>query len=215
MNQIVPGILVKTEEEYIERLKIADGIAPLIQIDIVDGVFSSNKTIGMDVVSRNPSISSLEIQLMVNEPSSFIDACLDLDFVSRIIFPLECKENIDDVINTIRDAKKIVGISLNPTTPIDDARLYFEKVDFVLLLTGKPGFSGQVLGGDTYERIKALKNIFAALEIEIDIGVNMQNAGKLSHAGAKYLVASSALFDKPDFKVAYNDLTRVSNTTTI
>jgi len=210
MNSIVPGILVQTEEEYIKRLRLAELTAPLIQIDIVDGKFSPNKTVGMDVVAQNPSTSLLEIQLMVDEPSSYIEACQGLEFVSRVIFPFECKEDIDKTIKTIRDAKKLVGLSLNPTTAISAAKDYFEKLDFVLLMTGRPGYSGQTLGEYTYARIKELKDT-SSLEVEIDIGVNLENAPKLAEAGAKYLVASSALFGEPDFAIAYNDLVSAVN----
>jgi len=212
MNSIVPGILVQTEKEYTKRLRLAELTAPLIQIDIVDGKFSPNKTVGMDVVAQNPSTSLLEIQLMVDEPSSYIEACQGLEFVSRIIFPFECKENIDKVIKSVRDAKKLVGLSLNPTTTISSAKDYFDRLDFVLLMTGRPGFSGQTLGEDTYARIKLLKDI-SSLEVEIDIGVNLKNVGELVAAGAKYLVASSALFGEPDFDVAYNEMVRAANST--
>lgn len=210
MAIIIPGILTNDEVDYAKRLETAGHACELIQIDVVDGKFANNVTIGVDVIKKHITNSHLEIQLMVVDPLSYINELARLDFVTRIIFPLEISTSINDVIYQIKNLKKQVGLSLNPDTEIVDALPFFDEIDLLLLMTGKPGFSGQKLGMETYQRINNVRMETATLPIEIDIGVNFENAQKLAQAGANYLVASSALFGAPDFSVAYEKLANLA-----
>jgi ribulose-phosphate 3-epimerase len=210
MAKIVPGILTASEETYVEKLHKAEHLSDLIQIDLVDGKFSKNKTVGVDVIRKFPSNSMLEIQLMVVNPSSYIYPLGQLDYVTRIIFPFEIKENIKEVIYLIKKWGKQAGLSLNPDTPIDAAFAYFDDLDLLLLMTGKPGYSGQKLGENTYQRIKEAKTLDPNLALEIDIGVNFENARKLAVSGADFLVTSSALFNADDLYVAYEKLDKLA-----
>ena len=206
MAIIVPGILTKDEADYEKRLRLAEHIASLIQIDVVDGKFAKSETVGVDVIKKYASSRFLEIQLMVVEPLEYTRDLVQLDYVSRVIFPIEIDGNISEIIYEIKKANKQVGISLNPQTPIGKALKFFESIDLLLLMTGKPGFSGQVLGEDTYTRIHEAKSFAPELALEIDIGVNEENAQKLASAGADFLVTSSAIYNAPDFFVAYEKL---------
>lgn len=210
MAIIIPGILTNDEVDYAKRLDVAGRACSLIQIDLVDGKFANNITVGIDVIKKHNSKCHLEIQLMVVDPISYIDELAKLDFVTRIIFPLEIDTPINDVIFKIKKTKKQVGLSINPDTEIEAAEPFFYEIDLLLLMTGKPGFSGQKLGGDTYARIKKVRTLNATLPIEIDIGVNFENAQKLAKAGANYLVASSALFGARDFSLAYEKLANLA-----
>ena len=87
MAKIVPGILTNNEEEYHKRLRMAEHVSDLIQIDVVDGLFSKNTTVGVDIIKKFPSSSSLEVQLMVEFPQNYINDLARCDFVTRIIFP--------------------------------------------------------------------------------------------------------------------------------
>ncbi len=205
MAQIIPGILTNDRKDYVRRLKIAEKVAPLVQIDVVDGEFSKNKTVGIDVICQTVTRTKLEIQLMVMRPSGYI-AGLDLDFVSKIIFPLECAENIGSTIKLVRNVHKQVGVSLNPDTEIKKSVEYLPDLDLLLLMTGTPGYSGQVMGEGIYDRIREAKALFPKMAIEVDIGVNLQNAKLLAQAGADYLVASSALYGSSNFAVSYKEL---------
>jgi ribulose-phosphate 3-epimerase len=214
MAQIVPGILTADEDEYQKKLRLAEHSASLIQIDIVDGKFSANKTVGIDTVAKFVSSSSLEIQLMVEKPNFYLNDLIKLDFVSRIIFPFETNDDIGAAIYTIRKSQKQAGISLNPETPLISAMRFFDDVDLLLLMTGKPGYSGQKLGPQTYNRIIEAKKLAPSLPIEIDIGVNFENAAKLAKSGADFLVASSALFNTPDFNDTYCKLAKLAKVRT-
>lgn len=206
MALIVPGILTNDEDEYSRRLSMAELVCNLIQIDVVDGIFSQNKTIGVDIIRKYPCAVRLEIQLMVEYPKNYIDELVSLDYVSRIIFPFEINTNLHEVIYSIKKHNKQAGLSLNPETPVSAAGHLFDELDLLLLMTGKPGYSGQKLGDNTYIKIADAKRHAKNLDLEIDIGVNLENAQKLAEAGADFLVASSALYNAPNFSVAFSEL---------
>lgn len=211
MAKIVPGILTNDEKEYSTRLRMAEHVAGLIQIDVVDGKFSKNKTVDVDIIKKYPSPAQLEVQLMVIYPQNYISELAKLDFVSRIIFPFEIDVDINQNIYLIKGFGKQAAISLNPETPIEAAFHFFDDIDFLLLMTGKPGYSGQKLSPDTYEKIRNVKKLSPNLAIEIDIGVNFENANALARAGADFLVTSSAIYNASDFRTAYEKLERLAN----
>jgi len=210
MAKVVPGILVKDEAEYHRRLLMAEYVTDLVQIDIVDGQFSPNTTVGAEIIKTYPSSSFLEIQLMVIYPKNYIDDLAPLEYVSRIIVPFEIDADIPSALYHIKKHGKQAGLSLNPTTPVSAAIHFFDDIDLLLLMTGKPGFSGQKLGENTYERIRQTKKIAHELPVEIDIGVNFDNAKQLAETGADFLVASSTLYDADDFKTAYEKLAKLA-----
>ena len=210
MAKIIPGILVKNEAEYHKRLLMAEYVTDLVQIDVVDGQFSTNTTVGPEIIKKYPSSSLLEIQLMVIYPENYIDDLAPLEYVSRIIVPFETDADIPSAIYHIKKHGKQAGLSLNPTTPVSAAIHFFDDIDLLLLMTGKPGFSGQKLDENTYERIRQAKKIAHELPVEIDIGVNFGNAKQLAETGADFLVASSTLYDADDFKVAYEKLAKLA-----
>lgn len=213
MAIIVPGILTNDERDYARRLRLAEHVAGLIQIDVVDGKFAKSETVQTDVIKKYESSRNLEIQLMVASPLDYIPDLVQLDYVSRIIFPLEIDGNVNEIIYEIKKVKLQVGISLNPQTPIYSALKFFETIDLLLLMTGKPGFSGQKLGEDTYARIHEAKSFAPELAVEIDIGVNFENVQQLASAGADFLVTSSAIYNAPDFFVAYEKLAKLASLT--
>lgn len=213
MATVVPGILTDDEADYQKRLALAEHVASLVQIDVVDGKFAPNKTVGVDVIKKYPPACILEIQLMVVFPLNYIDELAPLPYVSRIIFPFEIDGDILENVYLIKKLGKQAGLSLNPDTPIHAVLHYFDDIDLLLLMTGKPGFSGQKLGRDTYERINTVKKINNSLPLEVDIGVNFENARELARAGADFLVSSSALYNEPDFRIAYEKMTKLANLT--
>jgi len=211
MTKIVPGILTADEQEYANRLRLAEHVTDLIQIDIIDGKFAENITVGTDIIKKYPSSSQLEIQLMVISPRNYIEELGSLEYVSRIIFPIEIEEDINEQIYQIKKMDKQVGISLNPDTPIETAHDFLDAIDLLLLMTGRPGFSGQKLGEGTYGRVRQVKILNPNLPVEIDIGVNFENAPKLARAGADFLVTTSAIYNAPDFRIAYEKLDKLVN----
>ena len=210
MAKIIPAILTDSEEEYHKRLLLAEHVSDLIQIDIVDGNFAKNKTVGLDVVKKYPSSSSLEIDLLVEYPQNYIDELMFAEHVSRIIVPFECAGGLPEAIYHVKNHDKQIGLSLNPNTPVGAAIHFFDDIDFLRLLAVNPGFSGQKFQEVTYDRIKQAKNILKELPIAIDGGINKDNIAKLSKAGANYLAVNSALFEDEDFLTAYEKLAKLA-----
>lgn len=211
MAQIVPGILTDSEDVYFKRLRMAEHVSDLIQIDVVDGQFAKSTTVGVDIIKKYPTSSNLEIQLMVNYPLNYIDELVRLEYVGKIIFPFEINGDVAETIYSIKKFEKQVGISLNPETTVEAALHFFDDIQLLLLMTGRPGFSGQKLGETTYDRIRKAKKLNPQLPVEVDIGVSETNANQLAKSGADFLVSSSALYDAVDFSLAYEKLASLAN----
>ena len=210
MSRIIPAILTDSEDEYHRRLLLSEHVSDLIQIDIVDGIFAKNKTIGLNIVKKYPSSSFLEVDLLVEYPQNYIDELMFAEHVSRIIVPFECAGGIPKAIYHVKNHGKQVGVSLNPDTPVSAAIHFFDEVDFLRLLSVNPGFAGQKFQEVVYEKIKQAKSILAELPIEVDGGINTNNISKLSKAGADYLAVNSALFEAGDFMIAFEKLAKLA-----
>lgn len=206
MSVIIPGILTNSEDDFAKRLEKAESVARLIQVDVIDGQFAPNTTIGIETIKKYPSKSLLEVQLMVAKPSVWIESLIGIDNVYRIIFPFETEESILDNVDLIKTGGKQAGISINPETTILDIADYAKYVDMLCIFSATPGFSGKKLEESVYARIMEAKRLYPNLPLEIDIGVNFETAPKLMHAGADFLVATSTLHNAEDYHVAYQKL---------
>lgn len=211
MSQIVPAILTDDENIYREQLHQAEHVSNLIQIDVIDGKFANNTTIGADVIAKYPTSSSLEIQLMVNNPQEYIDPLLQIEYVTKIIFPLEVDANHHQIIYTIRNHNKKAGLSLNPKTPLNEAQQFLDGIDLLLFLAVEPGFSGQKFKQEVLHKIEESKKIAPSLAVEVDGGVTFENIGAIKNAGTDFIAANSVLFKAPDFMVAYEKLAKAAH----
>lgn len=211
MAIIVPGINTTDEGEYEKKLRLAEHVADLIQIDIGDGKFTPKETLGPETIAKFPTSKNLEIQLMVFHPLPYVDKLVILPFVSRILFPLECKDNQREVIYRVKSHDKIVGMSLNPETAVSALIPFLDDIDYMQFLANSPGPSGQSLKEETYDRISEIKRLEPTLPVEVDIGVNFETTPKLVAAGADFLVSTSAIFGAPDFFVAYEKLAKLAS----
>lgn len=211
MAKIVPGILTNDEEEYEKKLRLAEHVSDLIQIDVIDGKFANNVTVGTEAIKKYETSSSLEIQLMVIDTLPYIFDLKDAGYVSRIIVPYEAESDLNEAIYKIKNCSKQVGVSVNPSTKIKEVSSYFDKIDLLTIMAGNPGFSGQPFDEKTLDRIKEAKLLSPGLAVEVDIGVNHETAPRISSAGADFLVASSALYGSEDFFLAYEKLARLAS----
>lgn len=209
MSQIIPAILTSNEEDYLEKLHKAEHVSDIIQIDVVDGIFANNITIGVDIIKKYPSTSMLEIQLMVINLKEFVLDLVRVDHVLRIIVPFETKSWLEDSIYEIKKHNKQVGLSLNPLTTVDSAQSLFSQIDMLLLLGVNPGFGGQTFQDIVIEKIKQTKKIAPGIAIEVDGGVNFKTAKIISTAGADFLAANSVIFEASDFRGAYDSLAKI------
>ncbi len=211
MAKIIPGILTKDDSVYEKNLRLAEHVSDLIQIDVIDGKFANNTTIGTNVIKKFTSTSSLEIQLLVSDTLPYIFNLKDIDYVGRIIVPFEADSDLDEAIYQIRNCSKQVGVSVNPETKIEKISSYFPKIDLLTIMAGNPGFSGQKFDEKTLGRIKEAKLLFPGLAVEVDIGVNFETAPGICEAGADFLIANSVLYGAEDFFLAYEKLARLAS----
>jgi len=173
--------------------------ADYIHIDVMDGHFVPNITIGPEVIKRLRSVTKLtfDVHLMIAPVDNFIK-----DFAEAgadiITFHPEATENLSETIKLIRSFGKKVGISLNPKSSINLIEFCLEQIDLILIMSVNPGFGGQKFMPEVLEKIKILKDIINKkklnVDIEIDGGINFANSKQAKESGANILVSGSTIF---------------------
>ena len=173
--------------------------ADYIHIDVMDGHFVPNITIGPEVIKRLRSVTKLtfDVHLMIAPVDNFIK-----DFAEAgadiITFHPEATENLLETIKLIRSFGKKVGISLNPKSSINLIEFCLEQIDLILIMSVNPGFGGQKFMPEVLEKIKILKDIIIKkklnVDIEIDGGINFANSKQAKESGANILVSGSTIF---------------------
>ena len=195
MVEIIPTILEKDIKGVAEKLSQAEAVATRVQIDIMDGRFVPNKTFfTAEEVSKIETNSDLEIHLMVKNPLIEIPRWSRLAQVKRIYFHVEATKKIHSLINLIKNGGQEVGLAVAPNTHPKELYPYLSKVDDVLFLGVRPGFSGQGFMQKVLLHVRTLRNIAPYLSISLDGGVDDSSAPLIVRAGASRLIASSYLF---------------------
>lgn len=181
------------------------GEADQIHVDVMDGHFVPNITVGPGVVKdiRNRTGLPLDVHLMIENPEmyipQFVQAGSDL-----ITVHIETCENLSTVIRQIKESGAKAGVTLKPGTSLKEIENVISEVDLILIMSVEPGFGGQEFIPETLDRVRKIKKIIAALqernspEISVDGGVKLSNAKKIVEAGADILVIGSAIFATKD-----------------
>ena len=198
--QISPSILSADFSQLGNEIKrLEEGGADLIHIDVMDGHFVPNLTIGPPVIKalkKNCSIK-FDVHLMISPVHKFIDAYSDAGADIITIHP-EATEDLSASIKKIKDLGKKVGVSLNPKTKVNVIDNYLDQIDLVLIMSVNPGFGGQKFMPEVLEKIKKLKIIQKEknidFDIEIDGGINFENSKIAIEAGANILVSGTTIF---------------------
>ncbi|WP_075501175.1 ribulose-phosphate 3-epimerase [Candidatus Pelagibacter communis] len=198
--QISPSILSADFSQLGNEIKrLEEGGADMIHVDVMDGHFVPNLTIGPPVIKALKKNTNMlfDVHLMISPVHKYIDAFADAGADIITIHP-EATEDLDSSILKIKEFKKKVGISLNPETKLDIIRSYLDKIDLVLIMSVNPGFGGQKFMPEVLDKIKELKKIQINhnldFDIEIDGGINFENSKIAIKAGANILVSGTTVF---------------------
>jgi ribulose-phosphate 3-epimerase len=198
--QISPSILSADFSQLGNEIKrLEEGGADLIHVDVMDGHFVPNLTIGPPVIKalkKNCSIK-FDVHLMISPVHKYIDAYADAGADIITIHP-EATDDLSASIKKIKDLGKKVGVSLNPETKVSIIKDHLGQIDLVLIMSVNPGFGGQKFMPEVLNKIKELKNIQKEknldFDIEIDGGINFENSKIAIEAGANILVSGTTIF---------------------
>lgn len=205
MIKIYPSILSADFSKLGEEIREIDNAgADGVHIDVMDGVFVPNITFGMPVVKAIRKCSRLfyDVHLMIEKPERYIQAFADAG-ADGITFHIESTDSPECVIDLIHETGKKVGISIKPNTPIPSIDL-LKEVDLVLVMSVEPGFGGQKYLEAMNRKIEDLARVRyehdLKFEIEVDGGINLENASVVTKCGADILVAGKTVFEAEDKK---------------
>ena len=192
--KISPSILASDYanlQSELDRISTSD----MIHIDVMDGHFVPNISIGAPVVAACKKVCNVpfDVHLMISNPLDYAE-----DFAKAgadiICFHTECDSNTEQTIDKILSLGKKAALAIKPATPIDEVVKYLDKISMVLVMTVEPGFGGQSFMESTMPKIEAIRKINPYIDIEVDGGINADTVKIAAKAGANVFVAGSAVF---------------------
>ena len=208
--QISPSILSADFSQLKNEIKkLEQAGADMIHVDVMDGHFVPNLTIGPPVIKslRGHTNLPFDVHLMISPVHKYIKDYADAGANIITIHP-EATNDLKESIKHIRDLGKKVGVSLNPETPLEIIENFLQDIDLVLIMSVHPGFGGQKFMPEVLEKVKKLRNIIIEkkleLDIEIDGGIDFDNNKIVIEAGANILVSGTTVFKKNNGDIKKN-----------
>lgn len=210
--KIAPSILASDFSRLAEELKdIEKGGADYVHLDVMDGHFVPNLSFGVPIIKALRPCANLpfDVHLMTYHPEEYLEG-LEKAGTHMVSFHVEAMPHLDRMIHNIKDRGMKAGIAMNPGTSLASIDQVLPLLDFVLIMSVNPGFGGQKFIPYSLDKIAALSSMIKerglTIPIEVDGGVNKDNAPLLKKAGAEILVAGSSVFGKEDRAAAIRDL---------
>lgn len=183
--------------------------ADWLHVDVMDGHFVPNITIGVPVVASIKKISNvpLDVHLMIENPEKYVEPFFKAG-ADILTFHYEAvkEDEINNLINKVKTMGVKVGMSIKPKTPVEDVLKYLSKLDMLLIMTVEPGFGGQKFMGFCAEKIKAVRKVNSEIIIQVDGGINAQTGALCREYGANSLVAGSYIYKSCDVAQAISSL---------
>jgi ribulose-phosphate 3-epimerase len=216
MIEIVPSILSADFARLADDIaRVERGGAKMLHLDVMDGHFVPNLTIGPPVVEcvRKASGLHLDVHLMIENPERFVTAFVQAG-ANSVSVHYEATYNLDAVLGMIREAGAMAGVVLNPATPVTVLQEVAEVADYVLLMSVNPGFGGQKLIPYVLEKVRQLATLRRekklAFPIEIDGGVHKENLAEVVRAGCDWIVTGSAIFHSADPEATLREMREIA-----
>jgi ribulose-phosphate 3-epimerase len=214
--EIAPSILASNFARLGDEInKVEEGGADVIHVDVMDGHFVPNISLGIPVVAslRKATRLPLDVHLMIEQPEEYIE-----DFIragaDRVLVHQEATAHLDRALEMIRENGAQAGAVINPATPVIMLSDVLDKLDTVLVMSVNPGFGGQKFIPNSFEKIRQLNQwrarYNASFRIEVDGGVDLGNAGELAQAGANTFVAGTSIFHTSDPAAATRQLRKLA-----
>lgn len=215
MRLIAPSILSADFGRLAEEVKaVEEAGADILHVDIMDGHFVPNLTIGPDVVRavRKSSNLPLDVHLMIEHPERYVEKFAEAGADMLSVHIEAC--DLEKLLPVIRRLKCKAGAVINPPTPVDRLLPYVEYADFILVMTVNPGFGGQSLIPECVDKLKRLHRYIVEEKgwnklIEVDGGVKTSNIRMLAESGANVIVAGSAIFGQDDYRKVISEMKSV------
>jgi ribulose-phosphate 3-epimerase len=206
MKKIAPSILSADFSKLAREIKaVEEAKADYIHIDVMDGHFVPNITVGPFIVEAVRRVTSLplDVHLMIERPEEFLPAFADAGS-DIITVQVESTRHLHRAVQVIKEYGVRAGVTLNPATPVDHLERIIEDVDLVLVMSVNPGFGGQEFIPASIEKLKTVRKMLDSrhltAELEVDGGIKVGNIGEASKAGADVFVSGSAIFGSDDYK---------------